>query len=294
MVSPGDNPGTGTTTTSDQSTGAQTTAEWKAEPQIYAEAGPDRVVMAGVEVEFKGGAFGVKKEPLSSARYFWNFGDGATKEGRSVLHAYKFPGKYIATLNVSSGEYSQGDSAVITVTAPTLAIGEHKEGPDGFVEIKNNGEQEVDIGGVIVRGAGGQFIFPRGTILAGKSGIKFADSTTGFSSHQSLGLLYTNGAEILNVAPSSPSSQAPNKQATAVVNIPVAEKTNTINSFSEAIPAAVGEALAEENDSTDSSSGRNLWLFVLAALAIAGVAVAAVLLQKKEMPNLADEYDIVE
>lgn len=282
-----------TTTTSSQSAEAQTTTVWKAEPQIYAEAGPDRTAMTGVEVEFRGGAFGVKKEPLLNARHLWNFGDGAAKEGKLVLHGYKFPGRYIATLDVSSGEYSQGDSAVVTVTTPTLAIGEHKEGQDGFVEIKNGGERDVDISGIIIREAGGQFIFPRGTILAGKGSTKFADSITGLSSHQSLGLFYANGTEILNTAPRVPLSQTLNKQATASPT-PAAEKTNTVNSFSEIAPAAVGQALAEENSSDNSSSGGNIWLFILAALVVAGAAAAAVFIQKKEIPNPADEYEIVD
>ncbi|MCG2698987.1 PKD domain-containing protein, partial [Candidatus Parcubacteria bacterium] len=80
--------------------------EWPVEPQIFANAGSDKTAIAGADVYFSGKALGLKKEPLESARYLWNFGDGAISEGQNVKHVYKYPGEYIVILDISSGKYS--------------------------------------------------------------------------------------------------------------------------------------------------------------------------------------------
>lgn len=82
---------------------------WPVEPRIYANAGGNKSGVAGAGVLFEGAALGFKEEPLENARYLWNFGDGSFAEGKNVRHFYKYPGEYIAVLDVASGQYSASD-----------------------------------------------------------------------------------------------------------------------------------------------------------------------------------------
>ncbi|KKW36355.1 MAG: uptake protein [Candidatus Adlerbacteria bacterium GW2011_GWA2_54_12] len=59
-----------------------------------------------------GEAYGIDDEPLGQGiRYLWNFGDGATVEGRRVFHAYAYPGKYAVLLTVAQG-YSSASNLI--------------------------------------------------------------------------------------------------------------------------------------------------------------------------------------
>lgn len=51
----------------------------------------------------------------SKLTYRWDFGDGATAQGARVSHSYNDPGRYIATLVVSDGEFSTYAHVNVTV-----------------------------------------------------------------------------------------------------------------------------------------------------------------------------------
>lgn len=276
---------------------------WKAEPQIYAEAGPDRTVMAGVEVEFKGQAFGLKKEPLLNARHLWNFGDGVIKEGKNVSHIFKHPGEYAITLDVSSGEYSQGDMALVTVLSPELHIGNVEKGENGYVEIINKATSDADISGFKIGDAqniAGAFTFSRGTIiLAGKT-VRFSNAVTNIAiSELTLlpQLLYPNGSvvaqapeakKVLLQSPTQAVSQIQTSSAPINKNI-VTPKSSTLAQISN-YEVSKENVLEEINNRPASSPSAP---FVVGLLAIIGITSGAVLFIRRNK-NPADEYEIIE
>lgn len=73
-----------------------------------ADAGPDRVGYVGEPVSFEGAATG--------GEVTWTFGDGASAEGLSVLHAYDAPGHYMAMLDADGVT----DAAAVTIVYPPL------------------------------------------------------------------------------------------------------------------------------------------------------------------------------
>lgn len=149
-------------------------------PSLKVSAGEDRTAVAGAAVEFQGSAVGFNGEPLINARFWWNFGDGATKEGRVVEHFFSTPGVYTVGLHVSQGEYAASDYLRATIVPNQISILEVIGGEQGFIRIANAGEVEVDIGGWIVEDeVKTLFTVPPKTKIAPHSEIAFAHKTTG-------------------------------------------------------------------------------------------------------------------
>ena len=162
--------------------------------QISAKAGEDKTAVAGADIVLEGNALGFKKEPLQNARYFWTLGDGSYKEGKNIRHIYKYPGNYIAVLNVSSGNISASDRINIKVIPNELIIIETK---NEFIKLKNKSGVILDVSGWFLKVGGAIFKFPDYSLVAADaelmissdiSSIKFADNN--FSAE----ILYPNGS----------------------------------------------------------------------------------------------------
>ena len=162
--------------------------------QISAIAGEHKTAVAGADVVLEGNALGFKKEPLENARYLWTPGDGSSKEGKNIRHIYKYPGNYIAVLNVSSGNISASDRINIKVIPNELIIIETK---NEFIKLKNKSGVILDVSGWFLKVGGAIFKFPDYSLVAADaelmissdiSSIKFADNN--FSAE----ILYPNGS----------------------------------------------------------------------------------------------------
>lgn len=148
-------------------------------PQIRAYAGEDKSAVVGSLVEFNGSAFGLKDEPLDNARFWWNFGDGEDKEGRSVWHIFRIPGDYTVGLHVSSGGYSASDYLKIKVLSNQLTVKEVISGESGFIKITNLSDMEIDIGGWLIKDSSGKsFQIPPRTKIGGRAEIALINSVT--------------------------------------------------------------------------------------------------------------------
>lgn len=163
-------------------------------PTIQAFAGEDRVALAGVEENFIGGAVGLVREPITNARFWWNFGDGQTLEGRSVGHTYRGPGVYTAVLSVSSGEYAASDYAIVRVIPNKIAIAQVISGEDGAIRIVNPSLVGADIGGWMLEDdRGRKFFLPVHTVIGAESEVAFANRVTGLSPNTKVILHYPGG-----------------------------------------------------------------------------------------------------
>jgi len=89
-----------------------------------AEAGPDIRTEVGTKLTFDGSDSYDTDGAIVAHR--WDLGDGASAEKKTVVHAYRAPGTYTATLtvaddaNVSNSQAS--DSATIRVNAPPVPV----------------------------------------------------------------------------------------------------------------------------------------------------------------------------
>lgn len=149
-------------------------------PEIYADAGNDRTVAVGTQVQLIGNALGTKKEPLENARFLWNFGDGETKDGKTATHVYKIPGSYRIILSIASGGYTASDYITVKVEPNKVEITGVVEGGEGYIRIKNPSAFDIDIGGWSMGDAsGGTFSVPLYTQIGKNSEIAFSNDVTG-------------------------------------------------------------------------------------------------------------------
>lgn len=167
-----------------------------AEKQIKVYAGEDRLGVAGAGLTFSGKALGLKDEPLDSARFIWNFGDGSFKEGRAVNHIYSFPGDYIAVLDVASGEYAASDIIAVKIIPNEIIISEASP-LDSWIELYNGSKELIDISFWGLSGGEKVFIFPKNTLIKPKSYLVISKEISGLALDREKGeikFLYPNGS----------------------------------------------------------------------------------------------------
>lgn len=170
------------------------------ENRIKAYAGEGRIGVVGADIEFKGEALGIKNYPLDYAKtkFAWNFGDGAYYEGRVVKHSYFFPGKYIAVLDISSGEHSASDRIIVNVLPNEVIIFEISQS-DSRVKIYNGSRETLDISFWQISYKNKNFIFPKNTFIRGKEYLTIPKEISGFDfsgiAQDKVKLLYPNGVE---------------------------------------------------------------------------------------------------
>lgn len=186
---------TATTTESQTTEETSSSSNWPVEPQLYAKITQSpQISIVGADMVYKGVGFGLDKKVLYSARYFWNFGDGVTKEGESVSHLYKQTGEYVVSLEVSSGFFSNTARTKVKVIPADLKIISVKSGSDGFVKIKNGNSEELDISFWQISSLGKNFIIPRNTFILPKSELSLSAEAIGTEIiPEDIKLLYPNG-----------------------------------------------------------------------------------------------------
>ncbi len=259
-----------TTPTQQQSSAATTTASvaynsHSVEPRMLALAGDDRTVVAGASTVYTGNATGLKGDPLSNVRYVWNFGNGDIKEGKSVLYAFRFPGKYAVTLDTSSETWSATDRVVVTAVQADIVVGEVT---DEYIEIVNRSTFEIDLGLWQVSAGGKTFAFPPHTIVMAKSSIGVAHAATGLIPNDKAGvtLHYPNGTL---VAALQPVLLVPLARAPAAPLAAVTTKVNIDTESADQTPLVAAAVAAEP---------QTFWYWlggaVLTAIAGGGAALA--------------------
>lgn len=259
---------------------SSTGSSYPIEPKMSVSAGGDRVVVASAGTVFEGRVQGLKGEAITNARLVWNFGNGESREGRSVLYAFPYPGRYIVILDASSEIYSATTRLTVTVVPAQVSISEVNS---DFVEITNSSNIELNLGLWQLTADGQIFRFPANTILFPHESVAISNIATGLapSSPRAVTLLYPNGTlaaaygtelivarKTAGVAQSYPQASSPNK----------AQSPNTMrpsNSSSNLLAAPI-TALSSTSMPELASFGMLPWIVGL--LAVIGIGIGAVLL----------------
>jgi Lamin Tail Domain/PKD domain len=174
---------------------------WPSSEKIYVNAGENKIALTGSEVVFNGRVLDSDKKSMSGGEYNWSFGDGFSKSGnRDAKHVYLFPGEYTAVLEVSNGEKIEEDRVYVKVLDPEIKISIGKEKDINFVELTNNNNEEIKLGGMTLKEIGEAsttmkaFTFPKNFSILPKRGIKIVNEATLFSDNiKELGLYYNTG-----------------------------------------------------------------------------------------------------
>jgi len=120
--------------------------------------GRNRKVLIGSPIKFKVEQSSVEEK----GKYFWNFGDGNTDEGKKVENVYKHPGEYNVVLNAYFGDYKTTSRVKIYVEELSLEITQS----GSTIQIKNTGKGEINIGDFVLRVDDKKTVINQDTILS--------------------------------------------------------------------------------------------------------------------------------
>ena len=179
-------------TNNSSSASFSTTTETKTEevPKIKTKIEGKALAFVGIPVEFNATTTGHMKETLSYGKYFWNFGDGDSKEINTnnkdkFMHTFFYEGEYTVMLeyyqNYSSEEPDAIDKMTIKVIPVNISISNVGGEKDFFIEITNNTLYDADISKWILLSNQKSFTLPKNMILESKKKIILSPKITGFS-----------------------------------------------------------------------------------------------------------------
>jgi PKD repeat protein len=269
------------TTQTGQNTSSSVFSESEA-PKITVDAGPDKTVVVGAGAVFSATAYGLKQEPLTSARYVWNLGNAVTKEGKSILYAYTIPGTYIVTVDASNAGVSATDRVQVTVVPADIVVTRANQ---DYIEIENRTSYELDLGLWQVRVGTQLFVLPSHSLVRGKGTIILQNDATGLapSAAREVVLLYPNGVlaggpapEILFTGESVAQKVETQTQLTPkIVSEPAPPLIKTAEQNEELLAATV---TAESNNSMYP------WIFGVGIVVVIGVGTVLFLRRGTSAP----------
>lgn len=299
-------------------------------PSIRIRAAVPPKGVAGADILFSGEAEGIRGEPLQNARFRWSFGDGGSAEGKKVFHGYHYPGAYAVFLDVSSGEASATARGDIVIAPAQLRVSRLVSGSAGFIEIANDGADEINLSFWHLRSAGSFFTIPAHTVILPKRAVSFPSAITKLLAvEEDAALLYPNGSVAarfvalpaavakdtkppllsVSVAAAAPALALPISSSGAAADSapahlvpaesPIATEGDRALTFDE--PLAVSAAAVTEA-ARANGLGMAFWFAAVAALSAVSVGgyMCAVRTPQKEqnkaekLSEEAEEYDLVE
>jgi PKD repeat protein len=285
---------------------------------LTVSAGRDIRTFTGLSVSFSGNALGLYDEPLPYATYRWNFGDGATAVGKMVDHVYRFPGEYTVTLQVSNATLESSDRALVVVVPPSVVFGQVHVGPDGYVELKNESDQEVDISGWILSSSlsGQSFVFPPHSIMPPRHATPFPNQVTALLGDGGVFTLrFANGTTVAEYGITPVQQPLPPEAPRTVglvsgASIAVSTRESADHTPpSPPVKEVIGETMAtgsaaatvlwsREGKSPMSGFGQGLssgmrWFFVFFGMVLIGLAGVLLFRSRIDEPSPADEYAII-
>ncbi len=241
-----------------------TVVVWPTEPQIYANAGLDKTAVAGADVYFSGQALGLQKEPLENARYLWNFGDGAIAEGQNTKHVYKYPGEYIAVLDVSSGKYSVSDRSIAKIIPNQLEIIEVNQ---NYIKLHNGSNVELDISSWFLRTENSLFKFPANTFIKTNRDLMIDSSISGFKAeNQKAEILYPNSS--VAFSHSGPIVTKSTKSTTVVDSSSIVKYSVSNNSEEEIVATSTDQTANIITSTQNNSFGLKKWLAIILGMSV--------------------------
>jgi len=289
--------------TSSPETKTKATEESKIKTQIAAKT----LGFVGLPLTFNAITLGLNGEQLHSGKYFWNFGDGDSKEmevSRSgqFTHTYFYPGDYVVSLYYFSNPYiysnipdasNQINIKIINADISISRVGDEK---DFFVELSNNTDFDVDLSNWFLISDGKSFTIPRNTILVSKKKMIISPKITNFSmaDKDTLKLMNSEREIVFDYA------------ASVIPTIPIEIKTNSpepflqkeepvLNSVTE-IPTDNLSASVISSDVKNNNGMSNSYLPIFGSIVFIGASAGAVyfIRRKKVGGEEANDFEILD
>ncbi|MBI3888687.1 PKD domain-containing protein [Candidatus Nomurabacteria bacterium] len=198
-----------TSTDNSSTSGTTTTSKIKTpeEPKIKTQIIAKNIGFVGLPLTLQVAAFGTSGEPLHFGKYFWNFGDGDSKEiqvagSGQFSHTYFYPGDYTVALDYYGSSYQElpdaSAQATIKIIPAEISISKVGDEKDFFIELTNNTDYSADLSSWVLVSDIKSFMLPHNTILQSKKKIIISPKISGFTvaDQNSLKLL-TPGREVV-------------------------------------------------------------------------------------------------
>ncbi len=155
---------TSETTTTTKSTTSKASDDKAKEPVSGLKVDAPEVAFTGQLVNFEVKPADGDKDRL--IRYTWNFGDGNTREGKSVEHLYKHSGHYLVVVESYYLKETKIEKFEIEILEPSLSI----ETIGTNVLLKNQSGQDMELSGMSLKNQSWGFVFPEHSwLIAGQS-----------------------------------------------------------------------------------------------------------------------------
>ncbi|MBU6310790.1 lamin tail domain-containing protein [Patescibacteria group bacterium] len=169
-------------------------------PSLTVRVSASGGAIVGVPNTYSAQAFGVRGEALEDVRYVWNFGNGATREGQTVLFAYTLPGTFDASVDVASAGISGTSRFTVVARAAEVVVSRANE---SFIELDNRSSAEVDVSLWRIVSGDRSFVLPPRTIIRSRATLAFPSEVTGLTPTSALSVVvqYPNGAKAVSPAP---------------------------------------------------------------------------------------------
>ncbi len=298
-------------------------------PKIKTKITAQALAFSGISVSFQASAFGYNKEQLYYGKYFWNFGDGDSKEIKAngisevekLTHTYFYPGEYNVTLEYYANYYGNvpdaSDRITIKIVPADILISRVGDEKDFFVELDNNASYDADISKWVLSSSGKSFTMPRNTVIGSKKKIIFSQKITNFSvsDRNSLKLLNPQGELVFDYSASilAPIAAVPTKVVAQPKpqiftsqnqkNSPAIKpsgkplkhegKTNSLADLQ--IPVGNLEASIMESDIATGNPWRTYILTTILTILIGASAGAVYFIrQKKIISSAGDDFKILD
>ncbi len=271
-------------------------------PRVKVSMNTDTVITAGTPARFEGlASIGGVSAP-DTARFLWNFGDGAVFVGRNTTHTYAVPGHYVVSLTVSTGGTSETHMVSLDVLAASVSIVAVSFGVDGSITLKNNGTKILNISTWYARTTDDTFVFPVGTYLAPGVAVPFPNKTTRLllKGNEHVFLHMPNGS-VIGQSDGMFSAQATTTLVSNTVYVAddggrgytpsSAQKSISSAPGSGHVLVATSTAGALVHESIPASSDSKVWWYVVFVGVLAVASYGTLLFEKK---RLVDEFEIIE
>ena len=179
-----------------------------AEPRIFTAdpltltLGHPARASAGAPVQFAATPGGLPARELTTVRYFWNFGDGATSVARTPAHAYTRPGEYIVIVVARRQGHEITLRSTITILPVALSL---ERDAGGVLLLRSASPHEIEVSGLTVSDGEQSFVVPPETHLPPGGALALSRSLTGLVASARTAFVYDSAHAL--VAEYSPSAQ---------------------------------------------------------------------------------------
>lgn len=271
-------------------TKSKTTEETKIKTQIIAKA----LGFVGSALSFSAKTYGLEGEQLYSGKYFWNFGDGDSKEIRlpdssPLMHSYFYPGEYVVSLDYYQNYYGDIPDAssqiIIKIVSADIIISNVGDEKDFFIELTNNTDYNADISNYFLVSDKRSFNFPRNTIFFSKKKMIIAPQISGFSFEDKNSLKLVNSKREV-ISDYSSNQLAKNTARESSISVQISKinsnKNNLAKAGVEAVDLTASAINSDASDQDSSSSYKFPFIPIISTVFIGTCACAVYFIRRKK------------